>query len=395
MPGVWVHIVRAMTPNISQEELNYRPGMEGVPACRSSIGFVDGTNGILEYRGYGIVDLCKNSTFEEVTFLLLNGKLPSAGELSEFDQTLRAHRKITEVSKNIIKALPKDGHPMSMLQVIIAALGMQDQYSDLKNQSRNLNAIINIIAKMPTYITFFERLRKGLDPIEPDPSLNHSANFIYMLTGKKPTELETKIFDVCLILHAEHTLNASTFSARVTASTLTNPYTALSAAVGTLYGPLHGGANESVLQMLDQIGSVKNVRTFVENKLSKKEKIMGVGHRVYKTKDPRAIALQDLAAQLFAGTQEDELLEVAKELEKVVKEKLAAKGIYPNVDFYSGLVYRKLGFSTDMFTPIFAAARSSGWAAHWIEQMADNKLFRPTQVYTGQHEVPYTPVAQR
>jgi citrate synthase len=216
-----------------------------------------------------------------------------------------------------------------------------------------------------------------------------------MLNEKEPDPLAAKIFDVCLILHVEHTMNASTFSARVTASTLTDPYAVVASAVGTLGGPLHGGANEEVIQMLENIGSVKNVVPYVDDLLQRKAKIMGFGHRVYKVKDPRATILQNLAEQLFEKFGYDEYYEIAVEMERVVSEKLGNRGIYPNVDFYSGLVYRKMGIPTDLFTPVFAIARVAGWLAHWKEQLIENRIFRPTQVYNGRHEVAYTPIDQR
>jgi citrate synthase len=216
-----------------------------------------------------------------------------------------------------------------------------------------------------------------------------------MLNEKEPDELAARIFDVCLILHAEHTMNASTFSARVTASTLTDPYAVVASAVGTLGGPLHGGANEEVIQMLEAIGTVDNVRPYIEDCIQRKSKIMGFGHRVYKVKDPRATILQDLAQQLFAKFGHDKYFDIAQEMERVVEEKLAHKGIFPNVDFYSGLVYRKMGIPTDLFTPIFAIARVAGWLAHWKEQLEENRIFRPTQVYNGLHEAPYTPIEKR
>ena len=251
------------------------------------------------------------------------------------------------------------------------------------------------MAKIPTMVAAFHQMRKGNDAIKPNDELNYAANFLYMLTEKEPDPIAAKVFDVCLTLHAEHTINASTFSAMVTASTLTDPYGVVASAVGTLAGPLHGGANEEVLLMLEEIGSVANVRPFVEEHIAKKKRIMGFGHRVYKVKDPRATILQELAEKLFSSMGYDRYYDIALELERLVSEKLAHKGIYPNVDFYSGLVYRKRGIPTDLFTPIFAIARVAGWLAHWKEQLAVNRIFRPTQVYAGKHNAPYIPIAER
>ena len=244
-------------------------------------------------------------------------------------------------------------------------------------------------------VAAFHQMRKGNDPIQPNDDLSYAANFLYMLTERKPDPLAAQIFDVCLTLHAEHTMNASTFSAMVTASTLTDPYAVVASAVGTLAGPLHGGANEEVLNMLEEIGSVANVRSYVEHCVANKLKIMGFGHRVYKVKDPRATILQDLAEKLFEKTGYDEYYQIALELERVVEEMLGHKGIYANVDFYSGLVYRKLGIPSDLFTPIFAIARVAGWLAHWKEQLTVNRIFRPTQIYVGSHNLPYIPIEER
>jgi citrate synthase len=244
-------------------------------------------------------------------------------------------------------------------------------------------------------VAAFKLMRKGNDPVKPNDDLDYSANFLYMLTEQEPDPLEAHVFDVCLTLHAEHTINASTFSAMVTASTLTDPYAVIASAVGTLAGPLHGGANEEVISMLEEIGSVENVRPYLEDCLQRKAKIMGFGHRVYKVKDPRATILQNLAEQLFEKFGSDKYYEIAVELEQAVEEKLGYKGIYANVDFYSGLVYRKLGIPTDLFTPIFAIARVAGWLAHWKEQLGENRIFRPTQIYTGNHGVTYVPIQER
>lgn len=283
-----------------------------------------------------------------------------------------------------------------MLQAMVAVLGANSEIHNLRDDKKNIHDIVNIIAKVPTIIAYFDRYRNGKDFIEPKADLNTASNFLYMLTGEKPNDQIAKLFDVCLILHAEQTLNASTFSTRVTTSTWNNAYTAVSAGVGTLYGPLHGGANEQVLKMLEQIGDVSKVRSYVEDRIAKKEKIMGVGHRVYTTKDPRATVLQELAVKLFKDEAKDhKLLNIAFELEKVVFEKMSAKGIYPNVDFYSGIVYNKLEIPTDIFTPVFAIARAAGWLAHWYEQIHDNRLFRPEQIFTGVRGLKYTPIEKR
>jgi citrate synthase len=244
-------------------------------------------------------------------------------------------------------------------------------------------------------IAAFQLMRKGNDPVRPRDDLDYASNFLYMLSEKAPDPLLARILDVSLILHAEHTMNASTFSARVTASTLTDPYAVVASAVGTLGGPLHGGANEEVVTMLEEIDTVENVRPYLEERFQNKAKIMGFGHRVYKVKDPRAIILQNLVEQMFDKFGRDKYYDIAVEMERVVEEKLGHKGIFPNVDFYSGLVYRKMGIPTDLFTPVFAIARVAGWLAHWKEQIAENRIFRPTQVYSGHHDVSYTEMSDR
>ncbi len=373
----------------------YKPGLEGIPATKSSISHVDGTQGILEYRGINIEELARKGSFLETTYLLIWGQLPNKTQLEEFAEDIRFHRRIKYRIRDMMKCFPETGHPMDALQTSAAALGLFYSRRALDDPEYIRKAVVRLIAKIPTMVAAFHQMRKGNDPIQPNDSLDYAANFLYMLTEKRPHALESKIFDVCLTLHAEHTINASTFSAMVTASTLTDPYAVVASAVGTLAGPLHGGANEEVLSMLEEIGSVDKVLPFVEDCIANKKKIMGFGHRVYKVKDPRATILQELVEQLFDETGHDRYYDIALELEKVIEDKLGTKGIYPNVDFYSGLVYRKLGIPNDLFTPLFAIARVAGWLAHWKEQLGVNRIFRPTQVYTGEHNAPYIPMEER
>ena len=373
----------------------YKPGLEGIPATKSSISFVDGQNGILEYRGIPIAELTEKGSFLETAYLLIWGKLPSAKELEGFQDNILHHRRIKYRIRDMMKCCPETGHPMDALQTSAAALGLFYARRALDDPEYIRKAVVRILAKIPTMVAAFHQMRRGNDAITPNDNLDYAANFLYMLTEREPHPLEAKIFDVCLTLHAEHTINASTFSAMVTASTLTDPYAVVASAVGTLAGPLHGGANEEVLLMLEEINSVDKVKPYIENLIANKQKIMGFGHRVYKVKDPRAKILQELAEQLFNETGSDRYYEMALELERVVESKLGGKGIYPNVDFYSGLVYRKLGIPSDLFTPIFAIARVAGWLAHWKEQLAVNRIFRPTQIYTGEHNIPYIPMSQR
>lgn len=373
----------------------YQPGLEGIPAAQSSISYVDGQKGILEYRGIRIEELASKSTFLEAAYLLIWGELPSKNELYEFQEEVRLHRRIKYSIRDMMKCFPETGHPMDALQASAAALGLFYSKRALDNPKYIREAVVRLLAKIPTMVAAFKQMRKGDDPVRPRDDLSYAANFLYMLNEQEPTPLEAHVFDVCLTLHAEHTINASTFSALVTASTLTDPYAVVASAVGTLAGPLHGGANEEVITMLETIGSVDNVHPYLEERLQRKERIMGCGHRVYKVKDPRATILQNLAEQLFKESGTDKYYEIALELEKAVEEKLGHKGIYPNVDFYSGLVYRKLGIPSDLFTPVFAIARVAGWLAHWKEQLAVNRIFRPTQVYTGTHDSPYIPIEAR
>lgn len=373
----------------------YKPGLEGIPATKSSISFVDGQKGILEYRGIAIEQLAYRGSFLETAYLLIWGKLPSQQELQEFETEILYHRRIKYRIRDMMKCCPESGHPMDALQTSAAALGLFYARRALDDPEYIRRAVVRILAKIPTMVAAFHQMRKGNDAITPNDNLDYATNFLYMLTERKPHPLEAKVFDVCLTLHAEHTINASTFSAMVTASTLTDPYAVVASAVGTLAGPLHGGANEEVLVMLEDIGSVENVKPYVENLIANKQKIMGFGHRVYKVKDPRAKILQELAVELFNETGHDRYYDLALELEKVIEAKLGQKGIYPNVDFYSGLVYRKLGIPNDLFTPIFAIARVAGWLAHWKEQLAINRIFRPTQIYTGEHNIPYIPMEER
>lgn len=373
----------------------YRPGLEGVPATQSDISYVDGKRGILEYRGIRIDQLAAHSSFLESAFLLIWGYLPTREELESFEHEIRYHRRLKYRIRDMMKCFPESGHPMDALQACAAALGLFYSRRALDDPAYIRAAVVRLLAKIPTMVAAFQLMRKGNDPIQPRDDLDYSANFLYMLTERVPDDLAAKIFDICLILHAEHTINASTFSAMVTASTLTDPYAVIASAVGTLAGPLHGGASEEVILMLEEIGSVENVRPFVEQCIERKSRIMGFGHRVYKVKDPRATILQELAEQMFAKFGHDRYYDIAVELESVVSEKLAHKGIYPNVDFYSGLVYRKLGIPTDLYTPVFAIARVAGWLAHWKEQLEENRIFRPTQIYTGLHETPYVSIEQR
>jgi len=386
-------------PTKAKEISCYAPGLAGIPVAESSVSYVDGKRGHLEYRGIDIEELAEKSSFEETAWLLLYGRLPTASELKGFDEDMRHHRRIKFRIRDMMKCFPESAHPMDSLQAAVAALGMF--YPFPKDVEGRLDAdtahqvCIKLIAKLPTLVAAHARMRHGDDPIPPRDDLSHAANFYYMLTGEEPHALTERIMDVALIVHAEHTMNASTFSALVTASTEADPYTSISAAIGTLSGPLHGGANEEVLYMLDEIGSVEKAEAYLSAKLAHKEKISGLGHRVYKTKDPRATLLQKLYVELTEKMGADPTYEIASHIEELSKSTLGAKGVCPNVDFYSGIVYRKLGIPTDLFTPVFAVSRVAGWLAHWKEQLSNNRIYRPNQIYQGEHGLHYTPVDER
>lgn len=384
---------------------DFNPGLDGVPATKSKISYLDGKQGILTYRGYRIVDLAENSTFEETAYLLLDGNLPTTGQLARFDNQLREHRRVKYNIRDIMKTMPKTGHPMEMLQTAVASLGMFYP-NDIPVQIRSPGdesdkyvhgQSIRILARMATLVAMWQQMRIGNDPITPRTDLGYAENFLYMFhNGIEPDPLVSRIMDVSFILHAEHTINASTFAAMVTGSTLAMPSYVISAAIGTLAGPLHGGANERVIQMLEEIGSPENARAWLDRKLAEKAVIWGMGHREYKVKDPRATLLQGMMNELARsrGTVSP-IFETALALEEACEDTLAPKGIYPNVDYYSGILYREIGIPPDQFTSIFAIARTVGWLAHWREQVSQNRIFRPTQIYEGSEPRDYVGIDQR
>jgi len=375
--------------------IELRPGLDGVPATQSSICDIDGEQGLLTYRGYPMQDLAANSSFLETAFLLIWGELPSREQLINFEQAVQMHRRVSFRVRDMMKCFPASGHPMDALQSSAASLGLFYSRRAIDDPQYIYDAVVRLIAKIPTMVAAFQLIRKGQDPIQPRDDLAYSANFLYMLTEREPDPLAARIFDRCLMLHAEHSLNASTFSARVTASTLTDPYAVVASAVGTLAGPLHGGANEDVLAMLEEVGSPDNAGAFLDEAIAAKRKVMGFGHREYKVKDPRAVILQALVEEMFDRFGHDDLYDVARAIEREAESRLGPKGIYPNVDFYSGLVYRKLGIPRDLFTPVFAIARVAGWLAHWREQLGANRIFRPSQIYSGSQPRSWAPMEQR
>ncbi|MBN2342762.1 MAG: citrate/2-methylcitrate synthase [Deltaproteobacteria bacterium] len=423
------------------------PGLEGAIACESKVGYVNGAKGWLVYRGYDIFELCANATYEEVCYLLLHGELPTEAQLYAFKKKLASYRYVNGTLRVLMGFPVEKMNPMAALRLgtnllrqefsfididipgddmgfdeIIAMdddsfametppLGEKQATYEFHQQSRashprwgdqlhdakGYEAAYHLIAGIPTLAAAISRVRQGHMPIEPDPHLSLSANFLYMLTGYQPSELEERMMDVCLILHADHGMNASTFAAMVVASTLSDVYFSVGSGIAALNGPLHGGANEQVLKMLEEIRSFGDVQEWLDERLMNKEKVMGFGHRVYKAYDPRARVLGPLA-ELLTENHEDgkSLLSIAKRLESEMIDRFGeSKKIFPNVDFYSGIVYNCLGIPADMFTSVFAVARVSGWTARVLEYLKNNRIFRPRAIYTGDFGKTYTPIEQR
>lgn len=370
-------------------------GLEGVIAAETELSFIDGEKGVLEYLGIPIGELASKSTFEETVFLLWNKRLPTRAELEKFNADLRARYELPAGMEQRLTALPKDAQPMHVMRTMVSALSLHDKTPNAIDLAAVREKALNILASAPTLLAYFDRYRRGLPIIHPDKNLSLAENFLYMLNGQKPTPTMGKAVDVCLVLHADHGLNNSTFTARVIISTLSDVYSAITGAIGSLRGPLHGGANEGVMVMLNEIPSVAATEQYVLDKLNRKDKIMGFGHRVYKSYDPRASHLKKLAKKLAEDTGNVELYEKSTAIETTMANAVAAKGIYPNVDFYSATTYHCIGLKLDLFTPMFVLARIGGWAAHIIEQLADNRLYRPDVDYVGPHDAPYVPIAER
>jgi len=375
-------------------------GLANTIAAETQMSFIDGGKGVLEYVGIEIDALARNSSYEETVYLLWNTKLPTQPELDALKTALQAEYEIPDALYDMIKSFPKDAVPMHALRTLVSALALHDadavsSETTPEGIERAKRQALRLVAKTPTLIANFDRHRTGKAFVRPNKSYDIATNFLWMLNGEKPTEAMAKGLDICLILHADHGLNASTFAARVTIATLSDMYSAMTTAVGTLKGPLHGGANEEVMIMLDEIGSMDNVEPYIKGKLERKELIMGFGHRVYKAYDPRATYLKTFAKQIATDTGNLKLFEMSQKIEGLVLDAKAGKGIFPNVDFYSATTYHCLGITTDLFTCMFAMSRMSGWAGHCIEQLQDNRLIRPQAKYNGPHAAPYVPMAQR
>jgi citrate synthase len=368
-------------------------GLEGVVVAESGISYVDGQAGKLVYRGYSIEDLAEHSTFEETTALLLDGELPDRSRLDEFAIRLAAERALDRRVLDLMRGLPTDAEPMAVLRTIVSAMGTVDPDTLDGSPEATRRKTIRLIAQFPTIIAAFDRLRSGEEPVQPREDLGHAANFLYMLSGKDPDPDDAHVLDVCLILHAEHGMNASTFSARVTAATLSDIHSAVTSAVGTLKGPLHGGANQEVMKMLLEIEETGiDPGDYVREKLGRKEKVMGFGHRVYKTMDPRAPILRRFSRDLTRRAGQPQWFDMS---ERIVETMDSEKGIDPNVDFFSASTYYALGIPTDLFTPIFAIARISGWCTHVEAQYAHNRLIRPRAKYVGKKDLSYTALEDR
>lgn len=377
-------------------EATWSKGLEGVIAAESKICDIDGEKGLLSYRGYTIQDLATNSTFGETAFLLLYGKLPSRAELQAFEDKLKSYRALDASIINVLKGLRPDTHPMIALQTAVAAHGSINPLAAGYNEA-NFERSLQLIARFPTMVAAFERIKAGKEPIAPRADLGHGQNFLYMLLGEAPDEETGHIFDVCLILHMEHSFNASTFTGRVVAATLAPIDASVSAAVGALYGPLHGGANEATLDMLDEMATVADAEPWIRNALASKKKVMGMGHRVYKAKDPRSFILEGHLARVSEKTGKTGDYQKLKIVENYMRAEMerAGKRIYPNVDFFSGALYRLLGIPTEIFTCIFGIARVAGWTAHIMEQWSDNRIYRPDCAYIGDHDLQWAPFEKR
>ncbi|KLA28182.1 citrate synthase [Bacillus cereus] len=366
-------------------------GLEGVVATTSSVSsIIDDT---LTYVGYNIDDLAENATFEEVVYLLWHRKLPNEKELAEFNEIVSEYYKVPGEILTYLKQVDlKVAHPMSVLRTAISMLSLYDESAEIMDEKSNYLKAVKLQAQVGTLVAAYARIRKGLDIVEPRKDLSLAANFLYMLNDREPNEVEIEAFDKALVLHADHELNASTFTARVCVATLSDVYSGITAAIGALKGPLHGGANENVMKMLTEIGEEENVEPYIHNALRNKVKIMGFGHRVYEQGDPRAKHLREMSKRLCVLLGEEKWYNMSIKIEDIVTKE---KGLPPNVDFYSASVYHCLGIDHDLFTPIFAISRMSGWLAHILEQYENNRLIRPRADYNGPTHQVYVPIAQR
>lgn len=365
-------------------------GLEGVVACTTAVSFIVGNT--LIYRGYTIEDLAKNSTFEEVTYLLWNNRLPNKSELENFKTELNKNMSLDPAYISVLKTLPTNVHPMAWLRTAVSLLSHWDTDANDNSTEANHRKAVRLTAKMGAIVTAFEAIRNKREILAPKPGQSIAWNFMHMLKGTEPDAELVKLFDTCLILHADHELNCSAFATRVTSSSLSDLHSAVVSAIGALKGPLHGGANEQVMVMLAKIGTIEKAQQFVKDALSAKEKVMGIGHRVYKDGDPRAAILRKFSEQLTKKIGKPELYQMSALIDDTMQKE---KGLMPNVDFYSATVYHSMGIPTDIFTPIFAVSRIAGWIAHANEQYASNRIYRPRGKWQGKEGLTWKPVEQR
>ena len=377
-------------------KVDFIKGLEGAITHESTLSYVDGQNGKLIYRGYSIDDLCRGGGgYEETACLLLNGKLPNRRELDAFSADLAKRRAIPKEVKDLITLVAKGTHPMNTLRSAVSLLGCLDPKEFEVNVQNDMRISLNLTAQFATMVAAIARVRKGEPILDPDPSLGHSEDFLRMMTGKKPDARTAEVMDMALIIHAEHGMNASTFSAMTVNSTLTDLYSSITAGVGALKGPLHGGANEQTLRTFLEIGDPAKVDSWFKASKEKKIKVPGFGHRVYKAYDPRARIFDPIAKEFAERTGHGHLYQIAKKLEALVVADLGGKGIFPNVDYFSGIIYNAMGIDTAIFTPIFAVPRIAGWCASILEYLPENRLFRPTSIYVGDLESEYVPIDKR
>jgi citrate synthase len=378
-------------------ETTYAKGLEGIVAAESEICRIDGEKGKLYYLGYSIEDLARYSDFEETTFLLLHGHLPDREEMQAFSKRMRVSRDLAPEILDMVRSFPMDAHPMELLQSVISYLSGYVQHKIQHSATCNCRDTLHQVVQLASVVAAWQRFREDKDYVPPRQDLSHGANFLYMMRGEEPDEYEGKVMDTCLVLHAEHGFNASTFTARVVASTLSTCYSSISAAIGSLYGSLHGGANEKVMTMAEQIGGKDKAAGWVNNALDNKQKVMGMGHRVYKAKDPRAIIMEEFLLELSRKKGDTGNYDTLKEVESTFRARMEQKGkpIYPNVDFFSGAVYTLLGIPKILFTPIFAVSRVAGWLAHILEQRRDNRIYRPKSLYVGSDAREWVPIEKR
>jgi citrate synthase len=367
-------------------------GLRGVAAASSSVSDVNGEKGELIYQGYNIHDLARHSTFEEVVFLLWHKRLPTQAELDDLKRSIGAHYELPPEIIELVRQFPRDADPIDVLRTAISALELYDDTARDLSRAASLNTSIKLTAQFPVLVAAADRLRRGLEPLQPDPSQNIATNFLYLLKGEMPSTHDTHVFDVCLILHADHELNASTFTARVIAGTLASMYAGVTGAIAALSGPLHGGANTAVMKTLLEIGELENTESYIKQALVEKRKIMGFGHAVYRTEDPRATHLRQFSKELGERAGDTKWYEMSRKVEEVM---MREKGLYANVDFFSASAYYSMGIPLDLYTPIFAVSRISGWTGHILEQFSDNKLIRPRAEYIGARDLAYVPISQR